>query len=77
MRTSGVKSLDPAVDNLQIDWLLVPVCECRGPHEEERLISSHFRKPHDPWGPNRAFVMPVCVRRSRRRVLFFQQSGLE
>jgi hypothetical protein len=76
MRTRGVKLLDPVVDTVQIDWLVVPAEECRSPQEEGRLISRHFRKPHEPWTPNRAFVMPVRVRRSRRRVLFSQQSGL-
>ena len=77
MRTSGVKLLDPVLENVQIDWLLVPVHECRDARDEVRLISNHFRKPHEPWGPSRAFVMPVRVRRSRRRVLFWQRSGLE
>lgn len=77
MRTRGVKLLDPVLDTFQIDWLLVPVDECRDAKDEGRLISAHFRKPHEPWGASRAFVMPVRVRRSRRRVLFLQQSGLE
>ncbi len=77
MRTSGVKVLDPVLDTVQIDWLVVPVQECRDSRDEWRLISSHFRKPHEPWGPSRAFVLPVHVRRSSRRVLFSQQSGLE
>jgi len=76
MRTRGVKLLDPVLDTLQIDWLVVPAEQC-GPGEEDQWISSHFRKPHGPWTPSRAFVLPVCVRRSRRRVLFWQQSGLE
>jgi hypothetical protein len=77
MRTSGVKLLDPVLETTQIDWLVVPAGECRDTQDEGRLICSHFRKPHEPWEPNRAFVMPVRVRRSRRRVLFLQQSGLE
>ena len=76
MRTRGVKVLDPMVDTVQIDWLVVPAEECPSPQHEGPLISQHFRKPHEPWTPNRAFVMPVRVRRSRRRVLFSQQSGL-
>ena len=77
MRTRGVKLLDPVLDNTQIDWLLVTVDECRDVQEEWKLVSRHFRKPHEPWGPTRAFVEPVCIRRSRRRVLFSQHSGLE
>jgi hypothetical protein len=69
--------LDPVLDTAQIDWLVLPVAKCPGPADEWNVISSHFRKPHEPWGPSRAFVLPVRVRRSRRRVLFWQQSGLE
>jgi hypothetical protein len=76
MRTSGVKLLDPTLDNLQIDWLLVPAKFCQTHEDEERFISTHFRRPHDAWTPNQAFVMPVNVRRSQRRVLFCQRSGL-
>ncbi len=77
MRTSGVKLLDPVLETMQIDWLLVPAQQCRDARDEGRLICSYFRKPHEPWGSSRAFVMPVCIRRSRRRVLFSQESGLE
>ena len=77
MRTRGVKLFDPMLDTIQIDWLVVPARECRDTRDESRLISSHFRKPHEPWGSSRAFVMPVRIRRSARRVLFSQQSGLE
>lgn len=77
MRTRGVKLLDPKLDNAQIDWLVVPASECRNAEEEYLLICQHFRKPHEPWTPTRAFVMPVSVRRSRRRVLFCQHSGTE
>ena len=77
MRTRGVKLLDPVLETLQIDWLVVPADQCRDDKDEGRLISTHFRKPHEPWGNSRAFVMPVRVRRSRSRVLFRQESGLE
>ena len=77
MRTRGVKLLDPVLETIQIDWLVVPTRECRDSRDERRLISRHFRLPHEPWGSSRAFVMPVCIRRSSRRVLFSQQSGLE
>jgi hypothetical protein len=77
MRTRGVKLLDPVLENTQIDWLLVSAEQCRDAAEERDFVSRHFRKPHEPWGPTRAFVQPVCIRRSRRRVLFSQHSGLE
>ena len=76
MRTSGVKLLDPVLEQMQIEWMIVPVDECRSARDEERLIRTHFRKPHEPWGAGGAFVMPVSIRRSRRRVLFSQQLGL-
>lgn len=77
MRTRGVKLLDPMFESTQIDWLVVPAKECRNDQDEGRLISTHFRKPHEPWGNSRAFVQPVRIRRSRRRVLFSQESGQE
>ncbi len=77
MKTQGVKLLDPVLETVQVDWLVVPAGQCRGSQEERQLISSHFRKPHEPWGPSQAFVLPVCVRRGRSRVLFLQRSGLE
>jgi hypothetical protein len=77
MRTRGVKLLDPVLEIAQIDWLVVPAEECRGDEDEGRLISSHFRRPHEPWGNSGAFVLPVRIRRSRSRVLFCQESGLE
>lgn len=77
MKTRGVKLLDPMLESTQIDWLVVPAKECCSDQEECRLISTHFRKPHEPWGNSRAFVQPVRIRRSRYRVLFCQESGLE
>jgi hypothetical protein len=77
MRTSGVKLLDPVLEHLQIEWLLVTADECRDIQAEECFISRYFRKPHEPWGASGAYVSPVRIRRSRRRVLFWQQSGLE
>jgi hypothetical protein len=77
MRTRGVKLLDPVLETAQVDWLVVPVEECRSEEDEGRLISSHFRKPHEPWGHSGAFVLPVRIRRSRSRVLFRQESGLQ
>jgi hypothetical protein len=77
MTKRGVKMIDPMAETVQVDWLVVPAEQCPGVEDELRLISCHFRTPHEPWGHSRAFVMPVRVQRSRRRVLFVQQSGLQ
>jgi hypothetical protein len=77
MRTYGMKLLDSVLGTAQVDWLVVPVEECRDTFDEDLFIRTHFRKPHEPWGHRGAFVMPVCIRRSRRRVLFFQKSGIQ
>jgi hypothetical protein len=77
MRTRGVRLLDPVFADVQVDWLMVSVDECRDDHDERQLISKHFRKPHESWCPTHAYVSPVDVRRSRRRILFVQWSGLE
>jgi hypothetical protein len=77
MRTCGIKLLDSVLGTVQIDWIVVPTNECRDIVAENKLVRKHFRKPHEPWGHRGAFVMPVCIRRSRHRVLFVQQSGIE
>ncbi len=77
MRMRGVKVLDSVSLSRQLDWLIVPAHQCRDEHDEQRLIAAHFRVPHEPWEPRQAFVEPVIVLRSRRRVLFRQESGLE
>jgi hypothetical protein len=77
MRTRGIKLLDSVLGTVQIDWLVVSMEECRDDATENQLIRMHFRKPHEPWGHRGAFVMPVCIRRSRHRVLFFQESGIK
>ncbi len=46
------------------------------PAAEKHVAGRYFRKPHEPWGPSLAFVLPVRVRRGRGRVLFCQESGL-
>jgi len=73
MVTKGVRLLELVLETTQIDWLFVPADRCRDARDEERLICGRFR---EPWEPSGAFVMPVCIRRSRRRVLFSQMSGL-
>ena len=75
MTTRGVKVID-AVEALQLDWLVVPAADCPDKTAEQQVVDRYFRKAHEPWGPSLAFVMPVCVRRGRRRVLFYQESGL-
>jgi hypothetical protein len=77
MRTRGVKILDPTLQTRQLEWLVLSARECPDEASERRIIITHFRSPHSPWGVRRAFVSPVQVRRSRRRVLFCQQLGIE
>ena len=77
MKTHGVKVLDPMADSLQVDWLVVPAEECEDQATIEHIVAVHFRRPHEPWGGARAYVRPVEVRRTRRRVLLLQHSGLE
>ena len=77
MRNSGVKLLDPVLETAQIDWMIVPVEECRDAKDEERVIFRYFRKPHDACSPHRALtVMPVSSAAAAAGVLFSQQSGL-
>lgn len=76
MRTRGVKVLDPVSETVQVDWMVIPAEECPDEETERFLIATYFRVAHEPWGPERAFVRPVVVRRSRRRVFFSQESGL-
>ncbi len=75
MRTRGVKIMDPVLENSQIDWMFVRVEECPDEQAEKEIVAAHFRLPHQPSGNMRAFVEPVVVRRSRRRILFRQASG--
>jgi hypothetical protein len=77
MKARGTKLLDSVLGTVQIDWLVVPAEECRDAVAESQLIRRHFRQPHEPWGHRGAFVMPVRVRRSRCRVLFSQESGIQ
>lgn len=76
MRTRGMKVLDPVSEINQLDWLIISVDECPDEEAEQFFAAAHFRIPHEPWGPEGAFVQPVVVRRTRRRVLFYQESGL-
>lgn len=76
MRMCGVKLLDPLAWTCQVEWLVVRAEECPDQAAEHRIILSYFRKAHEPWSPVQAFVGPVRIRRSRRRVLFRQESGL-
>ena len=75
VKPRGVKVID-AAETLQVDWLVVPAQECPDARAEQHVAGRYFRKPHEPWGPSLAFVLPVRVRRGRGRVLFCQESGL-
>ena len=77
MRTKGVKVLDPGFQTEQREWLLLPARECPDAASEQRIVTSYFRAPKSPSGVLRAFVRPVQIRRSRRRVLFCQELGVE
>jgi hypothetical protein len=77
MKTQGIKVVDPILETELLEWLIVPARECPDEATEKRIATTHFRVPHHPWGLLRAFVRPVQVRRSRRRVLFYQQSGID
>ncbi len=76
MKTSGVRTLDALLETRQLDWLAVSADRCQDESAERRVISAQFRVAHDPWGSSRAYVGPVKIRRSLRRVLFFQESGI-
>ena len=76
MRTRGVKVFDRVLQIRQVDWLVIPVMDCPDEAAERWVVCRHFRIPHGPWGSDHAFVRPVTVRRSRRRVLFRQESGV-
>ena len=77
MRTQGSKVIDPTLETDVLEWLIVPVRECPDEVSERRIVASYFRVPHSHWGVLRAFVRPVQIRRSRRRVLFCQQLGID
>ena len=77
MRTQGIKVIDPTLETELLEWLIVPARECPDETSEQRIIASHFRVPHNSWGMLRAFVRPVQIRRSRRRVFFCQRSGID
>lgn len=68
---------DPVMELVQIEWLVLPIEDCPDAKAEQKVITCYFRKPHEPWEPDRAFVLPVRVRRSRSRVLFSQKLGLD
>ena len=76
MKTRGVKVLDPALQTRQLDWLVLSIEECPNHSAEQHVILTHFRVPHEPWGPGQAFVSAVHIRRTRFRVLFRQESGV-
>lgn len=73
MRKSGTKQLD---DVRQIDWLIVPAGRCPDQSTLDSLIARYFRIPHGPSGNDLTFVQEVRIRRSRRRILFHQESGV-
>ena len=77
MKDHGMKVLDPGVESIQLEWLVISVEKCPDTAAEECVARRHFRTPHDAWAPQRAFVAPVTVRSSGRRKLFCQLSGVD
>ncbi len=73
MRKSGIKRLD---ETRQIDWLIISAERCSERSAQESLIARHFRIPHEPSGNDLTFVQEVKIRRSQRRILFHQESGV-
>jgi hypothetical protein len=76
MQTQGIKFQDRVLQTSQTHWLLIRRSECPDEQSERRIILAFFRVAHEPWSHPAAFVRPVQVRRSRRRVLFRQESGI-
>jgi len=77
MKTRGTRVIDPTLETELLEWLVVSVADCPDELSERRIIARFFRRPHATGGAIRAFVRPVQVRRSRRRVLFSQQIGID
>lgn len=72
----GVKFIDQICHEDQLDWLMLEVRECPDLETEAVVISRHFRVPHPPAENDPSFVEPVTIRRTSRRVLFRQRSGI-
>jgi len=76
MISRGIKMLDRMTETCQLLWLLVPARKCPDESAERRLIRMYFPTPHGIWNSPRAFVEAVVIRRTRRRILFCQRSGV-
>jgi hypothetical protein len=76
MRNQGIQFQDQVLQLRQVHWLFVNRRECPDEPSERRIIHAFFRVAHEPWSQPAAFVCPVQVRRSRRRILFRQESGI-
>jgi hypothetical protein len=75
MRDRGIRILDHA-ETRQVRWLLVSVEDCRDETAERQIVRSCFPLAHAAWSWPPAFVGPVVICRTRRRVLFHQQAGI-
>jgi hypothetical protein len=75
MRDRGTRILDRA-ETRQVRWLVVSADDCPGESAEQKIIRGCFPVPHAAWTWPPAFVGPVLVYRTRRRVLFRQQAGI-
>ena len=76
MTYQGAEWLD-VTEIRQVRWLMLPAEECPNQKAEQQLARQHFLVPHATWSWPRAFVRPVTVRRTRRRVLLSQQFGVD
>ena len=72
----GTRVLDRLTETSQIRWLAVSARDCADDMAEKRLVQRHFPVPHRMWSWPSAFVEPVVIRRTRRRVLFCQRLGV-
>ena len=71
----GMKISDHVLGHSQIDWVCVKTMDCPNDETENQMIRSYFRPTREPSGNDYGFVEPVVILRTRRRVLFYQQSG--
>jgi hypothetical protein len=76
MTYQGTRLLD-VTETHQMRWMMLPVRDCPNQQAEQRVAQQHFLVPHTIWSWPRAFVQPVTIRRTHRRVLLLQQFGVD
>jgi hypothetical protein len=75
MREQGIRIIDDT-ETRQVRWRVVSARDCPDESAEQRIIHSSFPLPHAARGWPWAFVGPVVVRRTCRRVLLWQEAGI-